>query len=301
MEDLFEIRLEEIEFSSICKLFPKRKQDAHKGNFGRLLCITGSERMPGAACMASQAALRCGVGLMTTATAERNVSLLAAQCWESMYLPLHTDANGFITWHENKHILLDAAEKADAILIGCGLGVTEGTVQLVENILKNTNALMILDADGLNIVSRRIDIIQKRETPVILTPHPGEMARLLNRDTKHVQSHRKEALHQLCRQLPNAVVVLKGHHTLIGYREQYWINRTGNPGMSTGGSGDVLAGMIASFAAQGLTPADSAWAGVYLHGMAGDFAAQRMSEASMLPRDLIACIPEVFLKIEAQR
>lgn len=293
--------MEIIDFESVCRLFPERRADSHKGNFGRLLCIAGSKRMPGAACMAALGALRCGTGLLTTATAEQNVPILASACWESMFLPLHTDAEGFITWTENESILTEAIQKADAVLIGCGLGQTEETALLVRSVITLTKGTLILDADGLNVASSCIDMIQEREAPVILTPHPGEMARLLGTDTKTVQQARPEALQALCRMLPQAAAALKGHHTLVGQDKRMYMNPTGNPGMSRGGSGDVLAGMIASFAVQGMTPLEAVTAGVYLHGMAGDIAAQRMSQAAMLPRDLIACIPEVFLKIEKDR
>lgn len=293
--------MEVIDFSSVCRMFPKRKADAHKGDFGRLLCITGSVRMPGAACMSAQAALRCGVGLMTVATAEKNIPILAAQCWESMYLPLHTDPDGFITWHENASVLSESVAKADAVLIGCGLGVTDETACLVESIVKKANVPLILDADGLNVLSGCIDMIVGKKTPVILTPHPGEMARLLNTTTQKIQMDREKALYTLCRRLPQAVIALKGHHTLVGQEEQIRMNPTGNPGMSRGGSGDLLAGMIAAFAAQGMSPLHAVEAGVYIHGMAGDLAAQKMSETAMLPRDLLAQIPEVFLRIEMCR
>ena len=148
-----------ISFEKICRLFPARGKDSHKGHFGHLLCITGSVRMPGAACMSSQAALRCGVGLLTTASAAQNIPILAAQCWESMYLPLHTDENGFLTWHRNEEILSDAVRKADAVLIGCGLGQTRGTAQLLANIIRITEVPLIVDADGLNLLASSIDMI----------------------------------------------------------------------------------------------------------------------------------------------
>lgn len=294
-------KINEITFSYICSLFPKRKRDAHKGDFGRLLCITGSRRMPGAAAMSSYAALRCGTGLLTTATAEENIPALSSHCFESMYLPLLTDKEGFIMWHGNEEVLTDAVKKADAVLLGCGLGVTDETILLTKNIVQLADSPIIIDADGLNAVSGCIDIITERKKPVILTPHPGEMARLLNITVQEVQSDRPHALKKAMKLMPGAVIVLKGQGTLIVQREKILINTTGNPGMSRGGSGDVLAGMTASFAAQGMSMLDAAAAGVYIHGMAGDIASKRFSEQAMLPRDLIKCIPEVFLKIEENR
>jgi NAD(P)H-hydrate epimerase len=291
------MNMEILHAAAIRSLFPKRKEDAHKGDFGRLLCITGSRRMPGAACMSAQAALRCGVGLMTVATAAENVPILAAQCWESMYLPLRTDEEGFVTWHGNEVVLSEAAAKADAVLVGCGLGLTEETTYLVQQLVQYTKAALILDADGLNAVTFCIDILAERSAPVILTPHAGEMARILHCSVPEVQRNRIGVLHQACQQFPHGVVVLKGHHTLVGQGGNLVQNPTGNPGMSRGGSGDVLAGMIAAFAAQGMSPFDAAKAGVYLHGLAGDLAAHNLGEISMLPRDLIACIPEAFFRL----
>lgn len=298
---MFNGEIEKITFSKVCSLFPKRKKDSHKGDFGRLLCITGSVRMPGAAAMASYAALRSGAGLITTATAAQNIQSLSAHCFESMYLPLKTDAEGFITWSGNEKILTEAVGKSDAVLLGCGLGVTEETILLTKNIIKLTKGTLILDADGLNAVSRDIDIIAEREEHTILTPHPGEMACLLKISTQEVQADRECTIYNAMKLLPRAAIVLKGSGTIVGHEGGVYINPTGNPGMSRGGSGDVLAGMIAAFAAQGLTPMEAATAGVYIHGMAGDIAARKFSQAAMLPRDIIECIPEVFLKIEDNR
>lgn len=294
-------KIETITFSKICSFFPKRKIDSHKGNFGKLLCITGSQRMPGAAAMSSYAALRSGVGLLTTATAEQNISSLSSQCFESMYLPLKTDLDGFITWNKNEELIKNAVDKSDAILLGCGLGITEETILLTKNIIKNTRCPLILDADGLNAIADSINIISERENPIILTPHPGEMARLLKISIQEVQNNRTKVIHDTMKLLPKAIIVLKGHETLVGYNGSIYKNPTGNPGMSRGGSGDVLAGMIAAFTAQRLSPVEAALAGVYIHGMAGDIAAQIYSQSAMLPRDIIECIPKVFLKIEDNR
>ncbi len=293
---------ERIEFSHICSLFPRRRSDSHKGDFGRLLCITGSVRMPGAAAMSTYAALRSGAGLVTTATAKQNIPALSSRIWESMYLPLETDREGFIKWHGNEGKITEALMKADAVLIGCGMGVTEETRLLTEEVLERTDVPVVLDADGLNAAAQCIDILSERKAPVILTPHPGEMARLIGESTLQVQNDRVKAVLELQKYISDeSTAVLKGQGTLIGYKGGMLINHTGNSGMSRGGSGDVLAGMTASFAAQGLSPADSAAASVYIHGAAGDIAAERYSQQSMLPQDIINCIGEVFLKIEGSR
>lgn len=293
--------IREIAFSEICSLFPERRKDSHKGDFGRLLCITGSRRMPGASLMSVYSALRSGAGLVTAATAEENIPALSSRCFEAMFLPLKTDDKGFITWHGNEDILCGMISKSDAVLIGCGIGLTEETVLLTKNVIRLTKCPLIIDADGLNAVAGCIDIIADREEPVILTPHPGEMARIAKVSVQEVQRSRVYTINNMMKQLPGAVIVLKGHGTLVGYKNEIFINTTGNPGMSRGGSGDVLAGMTAAFAAQKLTPQDAAKAGVYLHGMAGDIAAEKFSQTAMLPRDIIECIPEAFLKAERNR
>lgn len=290
--------IKEITLDDICRIFPKRHADSHKGDFGRLLCIIGSLRMPGAAAMASYAALRSGVGLLTTATAAQNIPSLSSHCFESMYIPLKTDSDGFITWSGNDNILTEAVKKSDAVLIGCGLGVTSETVILTKNIIQLTKGTLIIDADGLNAMRDNINIIAEREGNTILTPHPGEMARLLNVSTQSVQSDRKYAIYNAMQLFPHAVIVLKGKGTIVGHKKSIYLNNTGNPGMSRGGSGDVLAGMTAAFSAQGLVPLSAAMAGVYIHGLAGDIAAHKFSQQAMLPRDIIECIPDVFIKIE---
>ncbi len=298
--------VEPITFNWICNKFPKRQLNSHKGNYGRLLCITGSICTPGAAAMATQAALRCGTGLVTTATAYQNISAISAGCYESMYIPLNTNQGGFITLENNKEHLQNAIEKASAVLFGCGIGNTHEARKLLEFLCTETSCTLVLDADGLNAAAGSIDIIRKRRGRTILTPHPGEMAKLTNRSISNIQSDRQRALRELCDALPDTVVVLKGRETLVGINKSTTVgilkyrrtNTTGNPGMARGGSGDVLAGMTAAFAAQGINCYDAASAAVYIHGRAGDIAAKRFSETAMLPRNIIDCISDVFLEIE---
>ena len=186
------------------------------------------------------------------------------------------------------------------MLIGCGLGNTAATQELLRNVVNLVECPLIMDADGLNALASCIDIMQKQKPNWILTPHPGEMARLSGTTTVAVQANRPQCAAEFCKQF-SGTLVLKGAGTIIQQGTTAIQNPTGNPGMSRGGSGDVLAGMIAAFAAQGLSPYDAACAGAYLHGLAGDFAAARYSEQAMLPQDLLHCLPEVFLKLEQER
>ncbi len=294
-ENMFNLTL-----SQVAKMLPKRRRDAQKGDFGRLLCITGCRNMPGACALSTQAALRSGAGLVTVGTAPENPMRLAAALPEAMWLPLETDADGFLQDAENHVKLLPHLKRANAVLLGCGMGTTEQIRSFVHWVLETATCPVILDADGLNCIAGSIDIDRRTGTDWILTPHPGEMSRLAGISVTAVQAEREKTASAFAAQYP-VTLVLKGAGTLVAKDAKICRNPTGNPGMSRGGSGDVLAGMIAALAAQGLSSWDAACAGVYLHGMAGDIAAQKYSEQAMLPRDLIECLPEAFLQLEQMR
>ncbi len=287
--------MEQITKKQIAALFPERNKAAQKGDFGRLVCITGSRNMPGACLLSTQAALRCGAGLVTVATVKENPLRLAATAPEAMWLSLESDEAGFLSYQTAIEPLSPYLKKADAVLLGCGLGHTEETCQLVQWIMQTVTCPLLLDADGLNAVADRIDCL-KGHTNLVLTPHPGEMARLCGDSIPQIQAHRPETAREFVERY-GVTLVLKGAGTLVAQPGRILQNPTGNPGMSRGGSGDVLAGMIASFLTQGLSSWDAACAGVYLHGMAGDIAAKRLSQQAMLPRDILDCLPEVFLRL----
>lgn len=290
----------ELTWNEICAKIPKRKRDAQKGDFGRLLCITGSRNMPGACALSTQAALRSGAGLVTVATAPENPMRLAAAEPEAMWLAMETDANGFLCNAANQEKLKPHLLRAHAVLMGCGLGTTKETHELVRWVLEHAACPVVLDADGLNCITSCIDLSRRTGTDWILTPHPGEMARLTGLSIAEIQANREQTAAQFVQNYP-VTLALKGAGTLVSQGARMVKNPTGNPGMSRGGSGDVLAGMIAAFAAQGISAWNATCAGVYLHGMAGDLAAQRFSEQAMLPRDLLACLPEVLLQLEKTR
>ncbi len=292
--------MQELTLANLCDMLPRRPRDAHKGSFGRLLCITGSQSMPGACMLSTKAALRSGAGLVTVATAPENPMRLAAALPEAMWLSCETDADGFLKDQENHARLLPHLTRADAVLIGCGIGQTPDTKRLVHWVLEHTACPVILDADGLNAVAGCIDIEQWTGNDWIFTPHPGEMARLIGSTVSAVQQARFEAATQFVQRYP-VTLVLKGAGTLVARGQDICRNPTGNPGMSRGGSGDVLAGMIAALAAQGLSSWHAACIGVYLHGMAGDLAAAQYAEQAMLPSDLLHCLPQAFLQLEQRR
>ena len=274
--------------------FPKREADTHKGTYGHLLTVNGSDGMVGAALLCAKAALRCGVGLLTAALPRSLYPILTTALPEAMCLPLGGDGTGAAAQLQ----LRDCAARTDAVAMGCGLGQGEAVSALVWDVLEHGDTPVVLDADGLNAVAAQPERLLKLNRPLILTPHPGEMARLTGRTVEEVQQHRTEVAEEFATCF-GVTVVLKGHETVIAspYRATL-LNETGNPGMATGGSGDVLTGMIGSFLAQGFDPYTAAMCGVHLHGLAGDGAAARLSQHAMLPGDLIDELAPLFLKLE---
>ena len=296
--DLLHYPVTRISANTIHAAMPTRPAHSHKGMFGRLLSIAGSRTMPGAAILASQAALRCGVGTYCLGSDIDTCRMLIQQTPEAMMLPLPTDSDGILTQKAAAPIL-EYAKNCSAVMIGCGLGKSESLRQLISELITSLSCPIILDADGLNAIASGIDILQKAKAPIILTPHPGEMSRLLHISTANIEKDRIAAAKRLATRFPKTVVVLKGAGTIVATAERAAVNTTGNSGMSKGGSGDVLAGMIGSFAAQGVAPEDAARIGVYLHGFAGDCAAAEFTRRAMLPSDLIRQLPLVFSEYDS--
>ncbi len=278
---------------SIRDCFPPRAADSHKGTYGTLLSVCGSYGMAGAAVLAARAAGRCGTGLVIAALPESIYPIAAAQLPEVVFAPLKEDACTNRMKELTPHF-----KKCTALLIGCGLGNTVASEQLVEALLNATKGPVVLDADGINAAARHISILETAHPPLILTPHPKELARLLHSTVEEVQAGRQTAALTAASRF-NAVVVLKGHHTVItDPNGTVTVNETGNPGMAVAGSGDVLAGMIAGLVAQGFSPFDAARCGVYLHGAAGDLAAARLSQHAMLPTDILDELGTLFSQLE---
>ncbi len=282
----------------ICKYLPARPNDSHKGDYGRLLCIAGSAMMPGAAILSATAALRCGVGTLCLASVPDACRLLVANAPEAMVLPLMPDADGFLT-EDALPKLLDYAKNCSAVVIGCGLGRTPTVQALVHGLITQLECPMILDADGLNAISGCIDILQEAKAPVILTPHTGELTRLLDVPPEQVRIQRLDSAKSLAQRF-DITVVHKGPGTVVATKDHAFINTTGNSGMSKGGSGDVLAGTIGSFVAQGVSPEQAACAAVFLHGLAGDVAAKTLSKRAMLPQDIVQQYPVIFRQLEQE-
>ena len=273
-----------------------RPDDSNKGTLGSLLCICGSYGMAGAAIMAGKAALRCGIGLLKIAVPKSIYPVCATNILESVYYPLEETSNGVIS-SKNTDFLLEMCEKSSAVVIGCGLSVCDDTKNLVQSVITNCEKPLVIDADALNCICNKPEILKNLKAPAIITPHPGEMARLLHSTPKTVNSNRENTAIDFAKKF-GVVTVLKGAGTIIASPDgEVYINHTGNSGMATGGSGDILSGIIGSLLAQGASPINAAAAGVFLHGTIGDLASEKLGKISMLPTDMIDMIPTAYLKL----
>lgn len=286
-----------LEQTELSPLFQKRKEDTNKGSFGTLLSVCGSTGMAGAALLSTRAALRSGVGLVNLALPAELYPIIAGALAEPVYTLLNQTARGLLS-DESAALLNQKMLDAAAVLIGCGLGKSAFARSLLRRVAACSATPLVIDADGINLLAENIDILKTVRAPVILTPHPGEMARLLGTTAAQVQAHRLAYARRFAKER-GVILVLKGSGTLVANPNgKVFLNSTGNPGMAKGGSGDVLAGMIASLAAQGVPPFWSAVCGVYLHGLSGDRCAARLSQRGMLPSDLIEELPLLFSEFE---
>lgn len=271
----------------IKRFLPERLNDTHKGNYGKILLLCGSKGYTGAAALASMGALRSGAGLVYLAVPESIYAIEAAKLTEPVIIPLQ-DSCGTYSLAAVQEVL-SLLQGKDAVLIGPGIGISEGSEAVVCSVLKAFDGPVILDADGINVLRSHKDILRSRTSPTILTPHDGEFLRfggVLSSDRlRSAISFAKEY---------NIILLLKGHHTIITDGTTSYVNTTGNPGMATGGSGDVLAGIIAALLGQGLCPLEAAACGAWLHGAAGDICAEEIGQYGMLPSDMLDALPRLF-------
>lgn len=284
-----------IDENFVKSVIPSKAPDSHKGNYGKILIICGCEKMPGACVMASEAAARTGVGIVQTASVERVVNVINQRLPEAMTEILKSDSEGYISVDEHEKII-KLSKRADAVLIGCGIGNTKNTAKLVKTLLKEINCPIILDADGINCIADSIDIIKEVGEKLILTPHPAEMGRLCGKTAAEIQSDRLGTVLDFVNNF-KCVLVLKGAGTIIAQKSKIAVNPNGNPGMAKGGSGDVLAGIISSLAAQKIPLFEAATAGTFLHGMSGDISAKNKSMQCMLAEDIIENLSGAFKNI----
>ncbi|MFH1397925.1 MAG: NAD(P)H-hydrate dehydratase [Candidatus Omnitrophota bacterium] len=271
----------------------RRRADCHKGDFGHIFIIAGSLKYSGAGVLCAEAALRSGAGLVTLGVPQSlAISLIRIKAKEVMLLPLPENNDGSFSLSGYEQIR-DFASKINVLAIGPGAGENKSTQGLIRKIVLKINKPMVIDADGLNALVRHLNLARGVR---ILTPHPGEMAKLTGIKIKEVQKNRKVIARKISSDY-NTTVVLKGRNTIIAdYNGSFYLNKTGNPGMATAGSGDVLTGMIAAFLGQGLTAFQAAKYAVNLHGLAGDLAAKEKTQMGMLASDIIAKIPEAIKK-----
>src|SRR3990172_2591896 len=276
--------------SSLPRL-PERAVDSHKGHFGLALLVGGSRGMAGAMGLAGMAALRGGAGLVRLAVPDACLETVAGFEPSYMTAPLPSDPAGRIALGARAKIV-ELADAATVVACGPGMGRSLGLDVLVGWLYAHLPKPMVVDADGLNALAAHRDVLARPGGPRILTPNPGEFARLLGAD--RVPPEQREAAAAALAARLGVVIVLKGHRTCITDGGKPALNTTGNPGMATGGSGDVLTGLIAALACQGLAPLDAAWLGVFLHGLAGDLAAERLGQESLTAADLVRFLPEAF-------
>lgn len=278
--------------------FAKRDTESHKGTFGTVLVIGGSYEMPNAVYFASQGAVNSGAGLVKVAFPAVAYSAIAPKTYEQILIPLESNKMGRISQNAIKRIEKELT-KCSCVLIGCGMGNDEDTKSITEFVIKNSQVPVILDADGINCFENNIDILDSAKSTVILTPHPKEMSRIAGVSVQSIQENRGAVVKSFTR-AHKSILALKGASTLVGCTEydDVYVNNTGNPGMSTGGTGDVLGGIIASFIAQGIDPFKSTVAGVKIHGLVGDAVTEKYSMMGNTPSLMLGELPSVLSKFE---
>ncbi len=273
---------------------PKRRPESHKGDFGRALLIGGSRGMTGAISLAGMATLRSGAGLVTLATPDVCLDTVASYQPSYMTVPLASDAEGRIAAAACGTIE-ERAAAADCVALGPGIGRSDELVELVGRMYASLDRPMVVDADGLNALAGRGSVLADPGGPRILTPHLGEFRRLTGGAKLSAEEMAARAVELAG--VHGVVIVLKGHRTLVTDGGRSYRNTTGNPGMATGGSGDVLTGVITALVCQGLSPFNAAVLGVYLHGLSGDLAAAELGEVSLIAGDLVRYLPAAFRSI----
>lgn len=274
----------QLDHEQVLSILPDRRADGHKGNYGRILLLCGSRGYTGAAALAVMGALRCGAGLVFLGVPESIYTIEAVKLNEAIVFPLP---------EEDGKLSIDAVipvqkklREMDAVLIGPGLGQSVGTMAVVNAVLQSFDGPVILDADAINLLAADSDMLRQRKAVTILTPHEGEFRRLgIGLEDDRIAGAQKLAKEFGC------IVVRKGHDSVITDGETVYINPTGNPGMAVGGSGDVLAGMIAGLLGQGIAPLQAAACAAWLHGAAGDRCAEKMGQYAMLPTDMLTELP----------
>lgn len=296
------IRVNVVGKKDAASLLPPRPKNSHKGRYGHVLLVAGSKGKTGAALMAAKACLRAGAGLVTIGVPETLAVSLQSRVTEEMILPLPDTGSGVLSYDAVDPILDFAGARAGVLAIGPGISLNRDIVRLVDTVVRESSVPMVIDADGINAIAENIHSLKKSKAPIILTPHPGEMARLLGGGTdmkiNKIEADRITAA-RLFAGKTGTCLVLKGAPTVVASSDgDAFLNSTGNPGMATAGTGDVLTGMIAAFLAQKLNLLDSAILGVYMHGYTGDAAAGKNGEEALIASDIIKEISSAFKSLK---
>ena len=279
--------VKELCHKAVLSFLPERDINAHKGSFGRILLLCGSRGYTGAAALAAMGALRTGAGLVYLGVPDSIYEIEATKLLEPIVLPL-PEKDGMFSEGAIED-LERMISGTDAVLVGPGIGVSDGTLAVTKWILENVKCPVILDADGINVLCDHKDILRGRTSSTILTPHTGEFNRLAG----NICTDRIPKTLELAKDL-GVIIAHKGHGTVISDGEEVYVNPTGNPGMAVGGSGDVLAGIIAALVGQGIDPLHATACGVWLHGAAGDICAREIGQYGMLPSDMLSVLPRLL-------
>ncbi len=278
------------------KVLPRRNPDSHKGDFGRVLLVAGSYGMHGAAALAASAAFRSGVGLLTLACPQSIYPLVGAMEPRATYLPLADHDGGLGS--ESEDLLFEATLHADVVALGPGMGTRPGTVELIRSLVPRIDCPLVLDADGLNAFAGQPARISGKRPSTVVTPHPGELSRLTGKRPESDEQSRRIAAIDLAMRC-GGTVILKGRHSIVTDGMETFVNETGNPGMATGGSGDVLTGCLAALLAILPQPLMAARAACFAHGAAGDLAAQELGEIGVTATDLTERLPAALIAMQS--
>jgi ADP-dependent NAD(P)H-hydrate dehydratase len=273
---------------------PKRPVNSHKGLYGSVLVVAGGRGMAGAAALCGASALRSGAGLVRIACSSEVQPTVASFEPSYMTYPLPADGDGLIAFDPARRALERLLDQADVLAIGPGFGQSDDLRKLVRWVVESVTLPVVLDADGLNALAGQTESLKNRKSPIILTPHPGEFARLTGKSVSAIQEDREALAAEFARQGGELVVVLKGTGTVVTDGRRVYVNSTGNPGMATGGVGDVLTGVIAALLGQKLSAFEAAQLGVYAHGLAGDIARDQNGEIGMIAGDVVDSLADAF-------
>ncbi|MDY3224808.1 MAG: NAD(P)H-hydrate dehydratase [Candidatus Faecousia sp.] len=277
----------ELNWETVRALLPDRNPWGHKGSFGKILLLCGSRGFTGAAYLAAMGALRAGAGLVYLGVPESIYAIEAVKLNEPVVFPL-PEQDGKLSGLAIPEIL-KRLPQMDAVLVGCGLGISPGTREAVQAVLDNAVCPVVLDADGINALAGHMDILRGRQGSTILTPHDGEFRRVGGVIGEDRMASAKEFA-----RANGCIVLLKGHRTCITDGKISYVNKTGNPGMAVGGSGDVLAGILTALLGQGIAPLEAAACAAWLHGAAGDICAKEIGQYGMLPTDMLNALPRLL-------